>query len=66
MGIDWHWSSNIWLWILSCVQLNLGPVIVDMAAESAIWMSINRHRSSDVWLWVFSELELGPVVVYVG
>jgi len=67
MGIDGHWSSDIWLWVFTSLQLS--PVIVDVAGEGGIWVSIHWHWASDIWLWVFLfaefsiKLQLSPVVV---
>ena len=68
MSIFWHWTSNIWLWILLNTSLNLSPVIVEVARESGVWVSVLWHWASDVWLRVFlaSQLKLGPVVVEMG
>jgi len=46
-------------------KLKTGPVVVEEAAEGAIWMSILWHWASDVRLWVFlvTGLDIGPIVV---
>jgi len=46
-------------------SLDLSPVVVQEAAEGAIWMSILWHWASDVRLWIFLgiSLDLGPIVV---
>ena len=61
MSILWHWTSDVWLWVLA--KLNLGPVVVEMTRESGIWMSVLWHWTSDVWLWVLAKLKLSPVIV---
>ena len=63
MGILWHGTSNIWLWIL--IELNVSPIIVDVAREGAIGVSVLRHRSSDVRLRVLIELNVSPIIVDV-
>jgi hypothetical protein len=64
MSILWHWTSNIWLRVL--IELNMSPVVVQMAAESAIWMSVLWHWASNVWLRILSQLHVGPIVMKVA
>jgi len=51
------------LWVLLKTKLNLGPIIVEVAGEGAVWVSILWHWTSDVWLWVLAKLKLSPVIV---
>ena len=64
MSILWHWSSNVWLWVLA--KLNVSPIVVQVAREGRIWMSILWHWTSNVWLWVLTELNMSPVVMQVA
>jgi hypothetical protein len=57
MGINWHWSSNVWLWVFFSIELNLSPVVVDMRGESGVWMGIDWHWSSNIWLRIFFQLK---------
>ena len=65
-------SSNIWLGVLVAINLSQSPVIVEVAGESRVGMSILWLRSSDIWLWVLLNLKMGinlsksPVIVQMG
>ena len=48
---------------LGFTQLKLGPVIVKVAGEGTVWVSVLWHWASDVWRWVLSVLNIGPVIV---
>ena len=56
MSFLWHWTSDVWLWVFLhldiSIKLNLSPIVVQEAAEGAIWVSILWHWASDIWLWV--------------
>jgi len=69
MSVNWHWSSDIGLWIFRSISLNLCPVIMNVAREGGVWVCIHWHWASDVWLRIFLltkfsiKLQLSPVVV---
>jgi len=56
------WNEMLELLVL---ELEVSPVVVQVAAESAIWVGISWHWTSDVWLGVLASLGIGPVVVQV-
>ena len=67
MGVGWHHSSNVNIWVLT--SLGISPVIVESRLEGGIWMGVVWHWSPDVWAWVLLtvslgiKLDVGPVVV---
>jgi len=69
MSVLWHWTANVWLWVLLSISLNLCPIVVEEAGEGAIWVCVLWHWASDVWLWVLLSfdisigLNLGPIIV---
>lgn len=75
VAIDWSESVdalnlNVFLVVrrgLALGELQLGPVIVEVAGEGAVRMGVFGHWASNVWLWVLldASLNLGPVVVEV-
>ena len=60
LGIRVSWGESV-----NVRQLQHGPVVVEVAGESAVWVSILWHWASDVGLWVFleTELHLSPIIV---
>jgi len=67
MGISWVGTSDVWLWVLT--SLEVSPVVVNMGRESGIWVSISWVGTSDVWLWVFvslDELDTHLIELFLG
>jgi hypothetical protein len=64
MSVLWHWTTDIWLWIL--LLLSKSPVIVEVAGESGVRVGILWHWTSDIGLWILFQLSMGPVVVEVA
>lgn len=64
-GLNHNIRSVIEL-IVSLSELEKSPVIMEMAGEGAIWVSISWNWSTDVWLWVLLKLGQSPVIVQVG
>ena len=63
MGVLWHWASDVGLRILFITNLSKSPIIVNVARESGIWVSVHRHWASNIWLWVLLKLSKSPIVV---
>lgn len=61
MSVSGDWASDIWLWVLT--SLENSPVIVEMAAESGVRVSIPWDWSSDVWLRILIGLNVSPIVM---
>jgi hypothetical protein len=47
-----NFSSLLWSWVVGGGELDMGPVIMYVGAESAVWMSVFWHWTSDIWRWV--------------
>jgi hypothetical protein len=47
-----NFSSLLWSWVIGGGELDMGPVIMYVGAESAVWMSVFWHWTSDIWRWV--------------
>lgn len=47
-----NFSSLFWSWVVGGGELDMGPVIMYVGAESAVWMSVFWHWTSDIWRWV--------------
>jgi hypothetical protein len=47
-----NFSSLLWSWVVGGRELDMGPVIMYVGAESAVWMSVFWHWTSDIWRWV--------------
>ena len=70
MGVLWLWASDVGLRVLHSVLIgsNQSPIIVQMARESRIWVSILWLGSSNIGLRVLltTKLNVSPVIVQVG
>jgi len=52
-SVRWgNFTSLLWSWVIGGGELDMGPIVMYVGAESAVWMSVFWHWTSDIWRWV--------------